>query len=198
MARFVSSPSVLIDAVWPAASGKVVRLVALALIGNALLYLSAKIQVPFWPVPMTMQTMVVPLIGAAYGWRLAGATVVLYLLEGAAGLPVFSGTPERGIGLAYMTGPTGGFLFGFLVAAMVVGWLAERGWDRNWLKIGAAMIAADVVVFAVGAAWLGSFVGFARAYQLGVEPFLLGDILKIALAVAAVQAGWWGIERRRV
>ncbi len=198
MARFVSSPSVLIDAVWPAASGKVVRLVALALIGNALLYLSAKIQVPFWPVPMTMQTMVVLLIGAAYGWRLAGATVVLYLLEGAAGLPVFSGTPERGIGLAYMTGPTGGFLFGFLVAAMVVGWLAERGWDRNWLKIGAAMIAADVVVFAVGAAWLGSFVGFARAYQLGVEPFLLGDILKIALAVAAVQAGWWGIERRRV
>ncbi len=198
MARSESSPSVLIDAVWPAASGKVVRLIALALIGNALLYLSARVQVPFWPVPMTMQTLVVLLIGAAYGWRLAGATVVLYLLEGAAGLPVFSGTPERGIGLAYMTGPTGGFLVGFLFAAMVVGWLAERGWARNWLKIGAAMIVADVLVFAVGVAWLGSYVGLARAYQLGVEPFLLGDVLKIALAVAAVQAGWWGIERRRL
>ena len=198
MARSESSPSVLIDAVWPAASGKVVRLIALALIGNALLYLSARVQVPFWPVPMTMQTLVVLLIGAAYGWRLAGATVVLYLLEGAAGLPVFSGTPERGIGLAYMTGQTGGFLVGFLFAAMVVGWLAERGWARNWLKIGAAMIVADVLVFAVGVAWLGSYVGLARAYQLGVEPFLLGDVLKIALAVAAVQAGWWGIERRRL
>jgi biotin transport system substrate-specific component len=100
----------------------------LAVIGSILLTISAKIQVPFWPVPMTMQTLVVLVLGVAYGWRLAGATVLLYLAQGALSLPVFAG----GGGLAYMSGPTGGYLVGFLLAAVAVGWLAERGWLARW------------------------------------------------------------------
>jgi biotin transport system substrate-specific component len=101
--------------------------VLLAIAGSLLLWVSAKVQVPFWPVPMTMQTFVVLGLGAAFGWRLGMATVALYLLEGAMGLPVFAGTPEKGIGLAYMAGPTGGYLAGFVVAAGITGWLAEKG-----------------------------------------------------------------------
>ena len=103
----------------------------LALAGSLLLTLSAKVQVPFYPVPITMQSLVVLCLGATLGARLGAATVVLYLLEGALGLPVFAGTPERGIGLAYMAGPTGGYLIGFVAAAYLVGLLAERGWDRS-------------------------------------------------------------------
>src|SRR5690349_15200312 len=121
----------LIDALWPAGATPVIRWAVLALAGSLLLTASAKAQVPMWPVPMTMQSFVVLVIGMAYGARLAGATVALYLLEGALGLPVFAGTPEKGIGLAYMAGPTGGYLAGFAVAAVAMGWLAERGWDRG-------------------------------------------------------------------
>ena len=116
------------------------RLMLLAVAGSLLLWASAKINVPFWPVPMTMQTFVVLGLGAAFGWRLGMATVALYLLEGAFGLPVFAGTPEKGIALAYMTGPTGGYLAGFVLAAGVTGWLAERGFDRNYLTTAAAML----------------------------------------------------------
>ena len=111
----------LIDTIWPAAGSRVVRLVVLALIGTALLTLAAKIKVPYYPVPITMQTLVVLVLGMAYGARLGAATVLLYLVEGAAGLPVFTGTPERGIGIPYMRGPTGGYLVGFVLAAGVSG-----------------------------------------------------------------------------
>ena len=121
----------LIDTLWPAEAVKPVRLVVLALVGTLVLAISAKIQVPFYPVPMTMQTFVVLVIGMTYGWRMGGATILLYLAEGAVGLPVFAGTPEKGIGVAYMLGGTGGYLLGFLIAATACGWLAERGWDRN-------------------------------------------------------------------
>ena len=99
------------------------RNVALAVAGSIALWVSAKVQIPFLPVPMTLQTLVVLIIGMAYGWRLGAATVALYLAQGAVGLPVFAGTPEKGIGLAYMIGPTGGYLVGFLLAAMAVGCL---------------------------------------------------------------------------
>jgi biotin transport system substrate-specific component len=119
-----SAHATLADALWsPAAGSTTVRAIVLAVIGSILLTISAKIQVPFWPVPMTIQTFVVLVLGVAYGWRLAGATVLLYLAQGALGLPVFA----AGGGLAYMAGPTGGYLVGFLLAALVVGWLAERG-----------------------------------------------------------------------
>ena len=162
--------------------------IALALLGSILLTLSAKTQVPFWPVPMTMQTFVVLVIGMSCGARLAGATVLLYLCEGAFGLPVFAGTPERGIGLAYMMGPTGGYLAGFLVAAVLVGWLAERGWRRSILRLAAAAAIGHIVMLALGVAWLAASVGWLRAWQLGIEPFLLATLIKTALAAAAILA----------
>jgi biotin transport system substrate-specific component len=169
------------------------RLAALAffaVLGSLILWASAKISVPFWPVPMTLQTGAVMLIAAAYGWRLGVATVVLYLVEGAAGLPVFQGTPQQGIGLAYMLGPTGGYLIGFAVAAFIVGALAERGYDRNVFQLFAAMVVADAVVFVLGLLWLGSVIGWDKpVLQLGLYPFLLGDVVKIALAACLVVAG---------
>ena len=169
------------------------RLAALAffaVLGSLILWASAKISVPFWPVPMTLQTGAVMLIGAAYGWRLGVATVVLYLVEGAAGLPVFQGTPQQGIGLTYMLGPTGGYLIGFAVAVFIVGALAERGYDRNVFQLFAAMVVADAVVFVLGLLWLGSVIGWDKpVLQFGLYPFLLGDIVKIALAACLVVAG---------
>jgi biotin transport system substrate-specific component len=169
------------------------RLAALAffaILGSLILWASAKISVPFWPVPMTLQTGAVMLIGAAYGWRLGVATVLLYLAEGAAGLPVFQGTPQQGIGLAYMLGPTGGYLIGFAVAAFIVGSLAERGFDRNVFQLFAAMVLADAVVFVLGLLWLGSVIGWDKpVLQFGLYPFLLGDVVKIALAACLVVAG---------
>src|SRR5882724_2427393 len=132
------------------AQSRWLTLAGAVVLGVCVLTLSAKIQVPFWPVPMTLQTLAVLMLAMGYGARLGAATVVAYLIAGAAGLPVFAGTPERGIGLAYMMGPTGGFLVGFVLAAWLAGVLAERGWDRSFLKCAAAMLIGHVVIFAAG------------------------------------------------
>jgi biotin transport system substrate-specific component len=185
-----SSGSALAPALWPASVNPRVRDVVLALIGVGLLTISAKISVPFWPVPMTLQTGAVALIAAAYGSRLGTATVLLYLFEGAIGLPVFSDSPERGIGLAYLLGPTGGYLIGFAVEAFVIGWFAERGFDRNPLKLFGVMLFGDAIVFVMGLAYLGSVIGWDKPLlDLGFYPFVLGDIVKLALAAALVSAG---------
>lgn len=169
---------------------RVAALALFAVLGSLILWASAKISVPFWPVPMTLQTGAVLLIGAAYGWRLGVATVLLYLAEGAAGLPVFQGTPQQGVGLAYMLGPTGGYLVGFAVAAGIVGWLVERGFGRDPLRLFGAMVAADAVVFALGLLWLGSLIGWDKPIlELGLYPFVLGDLVKLALAACLVSAG---------
>src|SRR4051794_6282406 len=136
--RTATAHPTLIDRLWPNRDAAALRGLLLMVVGSLLLTASAKAQVPMWPVPMTMQSFAVLVIGMAYGPRLAFATVGLYLLEGAAGLSVFAGTPERGIGLSYMAGPTGGYLIGFLVSAVAMGWLAERGWDRSILWAAAA------------------------------------------------------------
>jgi biotin transport system substrate-specific component len=183
----------LATALWHAeGSARIMRGVLLALLGTALLTLSAKILVPFWPVQMSMQTFAVLIIGAAYGPRLAGATVGLYLLQGAIGIPVFG----LGAGLAYMAGPTGGYLIGFLAAAIVVGWLAERGFDRRWPTALAAFLIGDVVIFAVGTAWLTALFGFEKAVQVGVTPFLPAEALKIALAMAVLPLAWKLVGRK--
>ena len=184
----------LADVIWQNKS--LLRNLLLAVAGSILLYLSAKIKVPFYPVPITMQTFVVLVIGMAYGWRLGAATVLLYLLEGASGLPVFAGTPEKGIGLAYMTGPTGGYLVGFVVAAGVCGWLAERGWDRNWLTTIAAMLLGNLIVYLLGVAWLGNLIGIDKALQFGLYPFLWGDLAKIVLAMIALPFAWKLVKKR--
>ena len=174
----------------------VLRNVLLALAGSAALWISAKVQVPFYPVPMTMQTMVVLLIGMTFGWRLGAATVLLYLAEGLAGLPVFANTPERGIGLAYMVGPTGGYLAGFVLAAVTVGWLAERRWDRGVLTTLAAMTLGTMIIFVCGVLWLGTIIGWDKAVlELGVLPFLPGAAFKIALATAILPLAWKAVQR---
>lgn len=186
-----ATKATLIGALWPVEEhGGLLRALLLALLGTAMLTLSAKLQVPFWPVPMTMQTFVVLVIGMAYGWRLAGATVLLYLLEGAVGLPVFAGTPERGIGLAYMAGPTGGYLIGFVAAAVVLGWLAEHGWDRTLGRTLAAMALGHAVILACGVFWLASLIGWERAVAVGLTPFWTATVLKTVLGAAALPLAW--------
>ena len=156
-----------------------------------LLAASARAQVPFWPVPMTLQTLAVLLIAGFAGPGIAGAAMLAYLLEGAAGMPVFAGTPMHGIGLAYLAGPTGGYLAGMLVASVVVGTLVRRS-GGHVLKIGGAMLLGIAIVYAAGAAWLAQFVGADRALEAGVLPFLLGDAVKATLATALVLAAGRG------
>lgn len=186
----------LIDALWPqrqdAAAGRGLRWAVLIVAGTALMAVSAKIQVPMWPVPMTMQTFAVLVIGMAYGWRLGGLTLLAYLAEGAVGLPVFAG----GAGVAYMAGPTGGYLAGFVVAATLVGWLGTRGWDRNVAGTLAAMTLGTAVIFGLGVAWLSMLIGFDKAVAAGLVPFLVGAAFKIALAAAVLPLAWRLIGRQ--
>lgn len=193
----------LVATLWPASPARAARSarrpavdwtrgVLLVVLGCFLLTLASKVQVPLYPVPMTLQTLAVLVIGAAYGWRLAGATLLAYVAQGVAGLPVFAGPVA---GPAALLGPTGGFILGFVAAAVFVGWFAERGWDRPLLRLAALMTAGHLIVFAFGLAWLATFAGPARAWTLGAEPFLLATLLKTALAVAAMQAGWTLIRR---
>ena len=173
------------------------RMPILALIGVVALTVSAKVQIPFYPVPMTMQTFVVLLTGIAYGTRLGVATLLLYLGVGALGLPVFAGTPEKGIGLAYMLGPTGGYLIGFVIAVAICGGLAERGWDRRPLTTAIAMLAGNVLIYLPGLLWLGTVVGWDKPIvQWGLTPFLLGDLFKLLLAAGMLPLLWKAIGRR--
>jgi biotin transport system substrate-specific component len=182
----------LASSLWPSStpSTRVTRNVLLALVGTLLLTVSAKIQIPFWPVPMTMQTYVVLVLGMAFGWRLASATMLLYLAQGALGLPVFAGTPEKGVGLAYMMGPTGGYLVGFVVAAAVVGWLAERGFDRGFARAAIAMTLGHALVFLFGFAWLATLVGADKAWLGGVQPFWAATVFKTVLGLVSLPLAW--------
>ncbi len=187
----------LANVAWPShRAGALLRNTILAILGSVLLWASAKVQIPFYPVPMTMQTFMVLAIGMAYGWRLGTATLLLYLAEGAFGLPVFAGTPEKGIGLAYMFGPTGGYLIGFVLATAVCGWLAESGWDRSVSKTAAAMAIGNLVIYVPGLLWLGALVGWDKpVLAWGLTPFLLGDLVKLALAAAVFPAIWKLLRR---
>ncbi len=164
--------------------------IALAVLGTVLLTLSAKTKVVLGPVDMSLQTLVVLLIGAAFGWRMAAATLLLYLAEGAAGLPVFQGTPEKGLGMVYMLSTTGGYLAGYVAMAAIVGWAADRGWGRNVLKMFGAMLVAEIVMTAMGFSWLAGLIGAEKAWQFGVVPFIVPDLIKVALAAALVPAAW--------
>lgn len=168
----------------------------LAVSGTLLLTLSAKTKVVFGPVDMSLQTLAVLLIASAFGFRLAVATVVLYLAQGAMGLPVFQGTPEKGIGIAYMLGSTGGYLAGFVVMAAIVGRAADRGLDRNPFKLFGVMLAANSVMLAMGFAWLAMLIGADKAWTFGVAPFIVPDLIKVALASALVPAVWSLLPKR--
>lgn len=184
----------LTKALWQNPSA--LRSILLAIAGAVLLTVSAKAQIPFYPVPLTMQTFVVLCLGMAFGPVLGVSTVLLYLVAGAAGLPVFSGTPEKGLGMIYMTGPTGGYLIGFVMAAAVTGWLAEKGWDRKMMTTFAAMLIGNIVIYVPGLLWLGSLFGWDKPIFLwGAEPFLLGDLFKIVLAMIVMPAAWKAIKK---
>lgn len=149
--------------------------------GIALMTLSAKIQIPFWPVPMTLHTLTVMAIAVAFGPVAAFSVMAAYLVTGALGVPVFSGSPARGLGLAYMAGPTGGYLLGYLMASGLVGrWAAGR---KPLGQLG-AMLAGLMVIYAFGLAWLSRFIPVHQLLGLGVLPFLLGDLLKISVVAA--------------
>ncbi len=196
----------LLTAIWPVDSTKIsakisaktmTRNVILAVLGSLALWASAKVQVPFYPVPMTLQTLVVLGLGAVMGWRLAGATVMLYLAQGAAGLPVFAGTPEKGLGLVYMAGPSGGYLVGFIFAAMLVGYLAQSGASKNVFKMFAAMVLGTAVIYLLGVGWLANLIGLEKAITFGLLPFLYGDLLKAALAAGIFPAIWSLVGKRK-
>lgn len=196
-----ASQPTMISVFWPTASqskkSSLIRAVVLAFAGSVLLTVSAKVQVPFYPVPMTMQTMVVLVLGMALGSRLGSAAVLLYLAEGAMGLPVFSGTPEKGLGVAYMMGPTGGYLLGFVVAAWATGFLAERGWGKGFVSTTLAMVIGNAIIYALGLLWLGSLLGWDKPILAwGMIPFLLGDGTKILLAVIIMPMAWKLIGKR--
>jgi biotin transport system substrate-specific component len=190
----------LIGAIWPHADTRgLLRVALLAIAGAALLTLAAKIKVPFYPVPMTLQTLAIAVIAASFGARLAAITVLLYLAQGMLGLPVFTNTPPAVAGLAYMTGPTGGYLVGFVAAALLVGHLAERGWDRSLPVLFAAMMLGDAVILACGTGWLafGVGMGLDKALQVGLYPFLLAALLKEALGAALIRSAWTLVRRLR-
>lgn len=159
--------------------------------GSLLLTLSAKLSIPFFPVPMTLQTLVVLCLGMVLGPRLGAAAVLAYLAQGAMGLPVFAGTPEKGIGIAYMLQHTGGYLLGFVVAAYTVGLLAKRRWDRSMFTTIAAMVIGNFIIYAFGLLWLGSLIGWDKpVLALGMTPYLLADLAKILVAAAVLPTLW--------
>lgn len=167
------------------AEGSLARRAIAVLAGSAFLAIMAQITVPMYPVPMTMQTLAVLLIGAFCGWRLAGEIILAYVVEAAVGLPVLAGGAA---GLAKVIGPTGGYILGFLLAAVVVGYLAERGWHRTLAGLAASLLLGAALVYLPGIPWLAAFIGMDKAVMFGLTPFLVGDAVKAALAGAVVLA----------
>ena len=163
---------------------KILKYAFVALLGSILLAISSKIKIPFYPVPMTMQTLVVVMLGIAFGWKLGLATVSLYLFEGIIGLPVFSGTPEKGIGLLYFSGPTMGYLVGFLIAVIIAGTFK---YNQNLITNFFKLIFATSFIYLLGVAWLGSLIGWDKPlFKLGAQPFLLAELFKILIATFAI------------
>lgn len=170
-------------------------LVFLAFAGTLLLTLAARTKVPLGPVDLYLGNFAVLALAAAYGSRLGLATFLLYLAEGAAGFPVFQSTPEKGIGLVYMLGTTGGYLVGMIFATALVGWAADRGWGRNPMRLFPVMVAAVAFILAFGYAWLAVLIGAENAWTFGVVPFVIPDLVKAALAASAVPAIWALLKR---
>ena len=164
---------------------RILKYILLVFIGSIILTISAKIKVPFYPVPMTMQTFVILLIGITLGYRIGLATVALYLLEGIVGLPVFANSPEKGIGLVYFVGPTMGYLIGFLVAVYFAGLFK---YDRGLLNTFLKLIFSVSFIYILGLIWLGTLIGWDKPiFKLGAQPFLLAELFKILLLLFLMQ-----------
>ena len=165
-------------------NNKVIKIFLISLMGSILLTISAKIKIPFYPVPMTMQTFVVLFLGISFGYKVGVATIFLYLLEGIVGLPVFSNSPEKGIGIAYFVGPTMGYLIGFIFACFLAGYFKySSNYLINFLKI----LISTSIIYIFGVIWLGTLIGWDKPIlQLGVFPFLLAELFKILLLTLLV------------
>lgn len=175
-----------------------IKQVALVVLGIAVLAVAAKIKVPMWPVPITMGTFAVLTIGAAYGARLGLVTILGYMIVGALGFDVFAGSSAEAYGLSYMMGGTGGYLLGYVMATVALGWFAQAGWDRSAGKMALAMLAGNVLIYVPGLIWLGMLYGWDKPIlQWGLTPFLIGDALKLALAAALLPALWKLVGRAR-
>ncbi len=210
MSASTASQATLIAALWPTAKGSaVVRNVLLVLMGSAFVAVSAQIKVPLWPVPITGQTFSVLIVGMVLGWRLGSATLLLYMAEGAVGIPVFA---KFSGGLGVISGPTGGYIIGFVLAAGIVGYLAERGWDRNVGLTALAMLIGNIAIYLPGLPWLavwyagpgvtyiaaaGADTAAGAAIIKGLVPFLLGDALKLALAACLFPVAWKHVGKLR-
>ena len=157
----------------------ILKTILLVFIGTILLTISAKIKIPFYPVPMTMQTFVVLFLGISFGYKIGLATVGLYLLEGIIGFPVFSNSPEKGIGLIYFTGPTMGYLIGFLAAAFISGYM---NYKTSFIVVFAKLIVSVSIIYVLGIVWLGILIGWDKPlFEIGVFPFLLAELFKISI-----------------
>ena len=162
----------------------IIKNLFIAICGTIILAVSAKVKIPFYPVPMTMQTFVVLLLGISLGWKLGLFTVSLYLIQGIAGLPVFAGTPEKGVGIIYFTGPTMGYLIGFLVAVYLAGIFK---YTNNFLKNLIKLIVSVSFIYLLGMIWLGSLIGWDKPiFKLGLLPFVYAETLKILLLTLIV------------
>jgi len=199
MQSHTSTRTALVPTLLPFSGNRTVQDVILVLAGTALIAIAAKIKVPFIPVPMTLQTLAIMLIAATYGFRLGSLTVIAYLAEGFFGLPVFTNTPPAIAGPLYFLGPTGGFLAGFVLLAMIVGYAADRGWSRSIPRLSAAMISGQILLLGLGFAWLAWFfplsdgalgLGAEKAFAVGIAPFVWGSIFKTVLAALLVPAAW--------
>ena len=163
---------------------KLIKYLFFALIGSIILAISSKIKIPFYPVPMTMQTFVIMFIGITFGWKLGVATIALYLFEGIIGLPVFSGTPEKGLGLVYFTGPTMGYLIGFIITVYLVG---KFTYDNNLIKTFFKLSFAISFIYIFGMIWLGFLLGWDKPiFKLGAQPFLLAELCKVLITTFAI------------
>jgi len=160
-------------------NSKILKYILVIFLGSILLTISSKIKIPFYPVPMTMQTFVVLFLGMSFGYKVGLATVSLYLIEGIIGLPVFSNSPEKGVGLVYFTGPTMGYLIGFLFATFLAGYF---NFNKNILNNFVKLLFSVSTIYILGVFWLGNLIGWDKPImQLGVTPFLLAELFKIAI-----------------
>ncbi|EDZ42991.1 MAG: biotin transporter BioY [Rhodobacteraceae bacterium] len=170
----------------------------LVMAGIAFLAIAAKIKVPMFPVPMTMGTFAVLTMGAAYGERLGLVTILGYMLIGALGFDIFAGSSAENFGLTYMKGGTGGYLVGYVLAVIALGTLARAGWDRSALKMAGAMLLGNALIYVPGLIWLGMLYGWDKPIlQWGLTPFLLGDVLKLAMAAIILPFAWKMVGRAR-
>ena len=199
----------LAAALWtPTRISPLLRGAILALAGSLFVALCAQIIVPLWPVPVTGQTFAVLSVGLVCGWRIGGAALLLYLIEGALGLPFYA---QAKSGWATVIGPSGGYIWGFVLAAALVGWLAERGWDRSVLRTALALLLGNIVLYVPGLIWLALFyagpgqeyiaatgaeTAWGAAIAAGLTPFLLGDLLKLLLAASLIPAAWALLKKR--